>query len=154
MHPYRPRPIRYDGVHPHAGWRLKQYEITCDPTPLNRDTFASGIELALATLPAPAVTPERPGLGFLVAHQGRNADYIVLGWWDRENELPVRIFVREEGAGWRPARGSESFCVWDLQVLWFEREAYVSTVLAEEHPEPIEAYLHLSVAGPVPAGAA
>jgi hypothetical protein len=56
----------------------------------------------------------------------------VLAWWDNENELPLRVFVRElEGdSQWRAARGVESFCVWDLQVIAFERDAYVATLLA------------------------
>lgn len=55
----------------------------------------------------------------------------MLCWWDRENELPIRVFVRQhDGSPWRPAQGSESVCVWDLQVICFERDAYVHTVMA------------------------
>jgi hypothetical protein len=54
---------------------------------------------------------------------------LIVCWWDRENELPTRIFIRAEGE-WRPASGGESFCVWDLRVMWWEREAYVHTMLA------------------------
>lgn len=91
-------------------------------------------------------------------HRGAGADYVVLGWWDRENELPTRVVVREHAseAPWRPARASESFCVWDLQVIGFERDAYVSTVLAPDAgPDAVEAYLarNLSVDGnTVPTG--
>jgi hypothetical protein len=133
MRPFAPRPITFAGLHTHEGWRLKRYTITRDAEPLDWDAFAPGLGLTLAALPQPAVTAERPGLGFVIAHRGAGADYIVLGWWDRENELPVRVVVREQtpGAEWRPARGSESFCVWDLQVIGFERDAYVATVLAE-----------------------
>ena len=111
--------------------------------------FEEGIALAARALPLPAVATGRPGAAFVVAHAGRSMLYVVLGWWDHENELPLRVWVRpagEEGT-WRPAEGSESFCVWDLQVLWFEREAYVATVLAEGHPDPVRAYLarHLVV---------
>jgi hypothetical protein len=42
--------------------------------------------------------------------------------------------------GWRPAAGGESFCVWDLRVIWWEREAYVTTVLAGR-PGGVEAYV-------------
>ncbi|HXE57383.1 MAG TPA: hypothetical protein VNK43_05240 [Gemmatimonadales bacterium] len=139
MHPYAPRPIRFHGVRAAADWRIKLYSITHDGSELDWSDFEAGLRLAWAELPQPAVTLERPGLGFLVAHRGRTAHYLVLGWWDRENELPVRVFVRdvEEGgdpAAWRPARGGESFCVWDLQVLWFEREAYVATLLSPDAP--------------------
>lgn len=149
MHPFRPRPVRFHGLRHREGWRLKLYSITHDDAPAALAGFEEGIALAAAALPLPAATAERPGAGFVVAHEGRGARYVVLGWWDRENELPLRVWVRPAGAEgeWRPAEGGESFCVWDLQVLWFEREAYVATVLTEGCPDPVRAYLgrHLAV---------
>jgi hypothetical protein len=92
----------------------------------------------------PAVAPGRPGLGFAILHRGRTGDYLILCWWDHENELPTRVWVRDE-SGWRPAR-SESTCVWDLRVLWWEREAYVATVLAGRD-DGAAAYLGMVVEG-------
>ena len=81
----------------------------------------------------------------MIAHQGRTALYCVLGWWDNENELPLEVFVRgrEPGAEWHLARGPESVCVWDLQVIAFERDAYVATVLSSgrDAADAVEAYL-------------
>ena len=70
-------------------------------------------------------------MGFVIEHQAIGIDYLVLAWWDRENELPLRIFVRERDAqaAWRTARGGESVCVWDLEVIGAERDAYIATVL-------------------------
>ena len=156
MEPYAPRPIRFAGVHTQAGWRIKTYRITYGPAPFDEHRFAPGAALALAALPAPAVTPERAGVGFLIAHQGRGTDYLVLGWWDRENELPLRIWLgdRPAEAAWRPARGAESFCVWDLQVLWHEREAYVGTVRGGAGAGGADAYLSRVLEAPVPPHAA
>lgn len=149
MRPFRPRPIQSRGVVAHDGWRLKRWTITSAPSTvageeLDWPDFAPGRAIAYAALPTPAVTPQRPGVGFIIEHRGNGADYIVLGWWDRENELPVRVVVREHypGSAWRPSAGSESFCVWDLQVIAFERDAYVATVLTEGAGESaIDAYL-------------
>ena len=128
MQPYAPRPIQFDGIQIHDDWRLKRYRIWHGDGGFDARRFVAGTALALAELPTPAVTAVRPGVGFLVMHQGNGADYLVLGWWDRENELPLRIFVRADDA-WRPASGPESVCVWDLQVVSHERDAYVETVL-------------------------
>ena len=128
---YAPRPVQFAGLVEHAGYRLKQYTIVYSG-PFREADFTAGLRLAVAGLPAQAVTAERPGAGFVIAHQGNGADYVVLGWWDRENELPLKVFVRLQtpDGTWRPARGAESVCVWDLEVIWFEREEYVRTVLA------------------------
>jgi hypothetical protein len=144
MHPYEPRPIRFHGLRSVDGWRLKRYSIAYGADPIDWSAFEPAMTLADAALPRPAVTDARPGVGFVIAHQGRTALYCVLAWWDNENELPARVFVRglADGAAWRAARGSESFCVWDLQVIGFEREAYVATVLAGgDAAERTRAYL-------------
>ena len=132
MKPFEPRPIRFLRLHEHEGWSVKLYSIALDTPTIDEDVFAPGLILGLDALPQPPATDERPGAAFCIMHQGRGADYVVLGWWDRENEMPVRVFVHpaEEDA-WRRARGGESFCVWDLQVIAFERDAYVATVLAQ-----------------------
>lgn len=143
--PYRPRALACLGVEGTVGYRLKTYAIRHDESPFDRERFQDGWDLAIRQLPSPAITEGRPGLGFAILHQGRTGDYLILCWWDRENELPTRVFIRDDG-GWRPATSSESFCVWDLRVLWWEREAYVASVLAGREGGA-EAYLGMMVEG-------
>ena len=129
--PYIARPVRFIGIAEPGGYRIKRYAILYGGGPFREADFDTGLDLAFRELPEPAVTDTRPGLGFAIAHQGNGADYAVLAWWDNENELPLRVFVRPQSAAgtWRPARGGESVCVWDLEVIWFERQAYVQTLL-------------------------
>jgi len=143
--PYRPRRVSFRGVRVREGYSIKMYTIVHDDSPLVAEHFADGLALARAELPQPPNADGRPGVGFLILHQGRGVDYVVLAWWDRENELPLRIFIRDETA-WRPARGGESVCVWDLRVIWHEREAYVSTVLSGRDGA-IDDYLARSLEG-------
>jgi anti-sigma factor RsiW len=153
--PFAPRPIvPHDPLHV-DGWRIKRYAITVDGAPLDWDAFAPGVAHALHALPRPAAAPGRPGVGFVVAHRGRGADYVVLGWWSAENELPVQVVVRPQthGAAWHAARAGESFCVWDLQVIGFERDAWIDTVLSPDPSraplaERIDAYLARRLALP------
>lgn len=131
MQPFEPRRFAFHGLRRRGDWRLKLYSVLYGPGPLDWQRFEPGLTLAEASLPAPAIVSGRPGVGFLIVHQGRTGNYTVLGWWDRENELPIRVFVNPGAhpGGWRPARANESVCVWDLEILWAEREAYVATVL-------------------------
>jgi hypothetical protein len=128
------------------GWRVKLYSIVHRASDLSWEGFEPAIDRAMAALPTPAQTDARAGVGFIIAHEARSVWYLTLGWWDRENELPLRIWVRElaEGAMWRPAQGAESVCVWDLEVIGFERDAYVSTVLAPDGPQ-VERYIGMRV---------
>lgn len=137
--PYRDRPITFCGTRKAHGYSLKEYSILYGEHPLDLKLFEKGFALAEQALPQPPVADGRPGLGFMIAHQGQSGNYVVLCWWDRENELPTKVFVHENGA-WRVAEENESFCVWDLQVIWHEREAYVATILSGNVPN-LAAYL-------------
>lgn len=142
---YQPRTLNCLGVEDWSGYHLKVFSICYGDQPIDRRRFAACFKLAADALPQPAHDAERPGVGFAILHQGKTGDYFVLCWWDRENELPTRVFLRDD-SGWRPATGGESFCVWDLRVIWSEREAYVGTFLAG-HSNPQETYLAATMEG-------
>jgi hypothetical protein len=135
LQPYAPRPIRCHGLSDLAGFRTKDYSVVYGPDAVDWVDFARGFALVAATLPSPAVAVGRPGVGFRIAHQGATGRYAVVAWWANENELPIRLAVRRAAGEWRLALDEESICVWDLQILAFERDAYVETVLAGGSPD-------------------
>lgn len=141
--PYLPRPLVFLGVESIRGHRLKVYSIHEADVAFERACFDSAFARIESVLPQRDAATGCPGLGFVILHQGATGDYLIVCWWDRENELPTRVLIRDEG-DWRAARGGESFCVWDLRVMWFEREAYVATLLAQRSAED---YLAQTVAG-------
>lgn len=141
---FTPRPVTLRGVRDVAGYRIKEYAIVYGPGALSIGQFENGLPNAFAALPKPAVTTSRPGAGVVILHQGRGARYIILGWWDNENELPLRIWTQPSnacGAPWLPASASQSVCVWDLEVLNFERHAYVERVLRKPEAPDLRGYL-------------
>ncbi len=144
--PYEPHPLRFLGVETIRDYQIKVYALRRADQKFDRQRFADGEQLAAATLPQPAILDdERPGVGFLLLHQAGSMDYLILCRWDRQNELPTHVFVADD-TGWRPAADQESFCVWDLRVIWWEREAYVATVLAEQ-ADGVDQYLTWVVRG-------
>jgi hypothetical protein len=137
--PYAPRPLAFLGLGSRDGWRIKRYSVVYGEDALDVAAFREVEARLLGELPA-AEGAGRPGVGFVILHQGRGANYVVLAWWDRENELPLRVWV-DVGEGWRPASGSESVCVWDLEIIWCERQAYVHHVLSKPRAPDLDAYL-------------
>lgn len=131
MEPFAPRRIEFVGMREPTSWKLKLYSVVYGSGPVDWKSFEAGLQLAERALPKPDPACGRPGLGFLIAHQGRTGDYVVLCWWEAENELPIRVWVRRtRDECWRPGEGGESVCVWDLEVIWSERQAWVETMLA------------------------
>src|SRR5690348_8687879 len=109
MEPFAPRRHLSLPIINHDGWDIKQHAVVYGNGELDATRFNTSLQAALESLPQPARTTARAGVGFVILHQDRGMDYIVLAWWDRENELPLRIWVDErQGGGWRPARGEES----------------------------------------------
>lgn len=142
--PYQPRPIRYQGIWQHDGWRLKVYSASQDQ-PLAREQLVDAIkQRAVETLPRPATTPNRYGVGFLCAHDGRGGCFAFVDWWADENELHHHIFTGPKDAPHEiaPVGDDElTACVWDLAVMAFERRAWVDTVLANPQGPDLDAYL-------------
>ena len=138
--PFRERDRHWLGLTRAGGTTLRTYAVVCEDARFDRERFEPGVQRLLTTLPAPDWARGRPGAGVLILHQGAGADYLVLGWWDRQNELPLRTWIRYED-GWAPARDDESVCVWDLEILAYERNAWVSTMLSNGQPASLNTYL-------------
>lgn len=139
---FEPRPTRFLGALPRFDWRIKRYAIHLPDQSFDEARFDDGVRLATATLPREAVTEARPGAAILILHQADRLDYAVLAWWDRENELPIHVWMRENKDAWRAARDGESVCVWDLDVIRGERDLYIRHVLSRPDAPDIEAYLN------------
>ena len=149
---FAPRTVAAVGTLTAGDFTLKHYAITHPAAPSAR----CALDPALLASALPRVDGREgcAGVGFVIEHQGISVTYLVLGWWDRENELPLRVWVCDDG-GWRPARDGESACVWDLEVIWFERNAWVETMMAgRAAADGRTAYLARRFAGHGAAGAA
>ena len=89
--------MQFHGLRAVEDWRLKLYSIVYGDGPPDWEVYEPDLALAFAQLPRPAVTAQRPGVGVVIAHQGRGAYDLVLSWWDNENEYFNRVFIRPFG---------------------------------------------------------
>ncbi|NIO39765.1 MAG: hypothetical protein GTO41_05940 [Burkholderiales bacterium] len=126
--PYADRRIQFLGLRKVHGYKLKIYSVLFGENEIDLPRFECGLDIASREIPPVDASLGRLGVGFAILHQGQTGDYVVLSWWDRENELPTRVYVSDHG-DWRPASESESFCVWDLEIFSFERDAYLRSIL-------------------------
>ena len=122
--PYIPRAITPRGVLSVGDWRLKRYDIRVPGGAFDDKAYEDGLAQIAEYLPSKAKTSERPGVGFVICHQGATCLYLVINWWDNQNELFQRVLIRDVGAGaWRDGAGVASFCVWDAEVIWLSHSA-------------------------------
>jgi hypothetical protein len=93
--------------------------------------------LVAATREAARATVPPDALGFTIAHEGATTGLGIVYWWANDNEIHSRVFSEDAGA-LEPADGTGMACVWELEVIDFERRAYLEDVLKEGD---VEAYL-------------
>ena len=143
--PYEKRPIRFLELWECEGWRMKIYSIAYGH-PVAREKLVTAAKLvAEERLPQPAVTDNRYGAGYIGVHDGRGASVVFVDWWANENELFHHVYIApaEDPFNLRSVTSEEAFtaCVWDLSLMWLERQIWVERVLLNPGESSIEDYL-------------
>ena len=123
--PHEPRTITYLG----REGRFKHYGIGThapDPRP-------ALVEAVRARVPAGKT-------GFTIAHDGRAAGLGLVYWWAHENELHRAAYVSplDDPGALEPLADAGLACVWELEIIDFERRAWLHDVLINDD---LEAYL-------------
>jgi hypothetical protein len=69
--------------------------------------------------------------GFTIAHDAATAGLGIVYWWAGENEIHHRVFASplDDPGELEPADGTGMACVWELEVIDFERRAWLEDVL-------------------------
>jgi hypothetical protein len=82
-----------------------------------------------------------PGVpGFTIAHDALTAGLGLVYWWANDNEIHARFYASPLDAPGRLERytGAGMSCVWELEVIDFERRAWLQDVLIDAD---VDAYL-------------
>jgi hypothetical protein len=89
---YKPRPIRFLRLAELNDWRVKVYGISArQEQPDSKFTLAAE-KLAQEQLPRPAMSKGRYGVGIVIAHEGRDGNYVLVSWWIEENLLQHHVY--------------------------------------------------------------
>jgi hypothetical protein len=104
--------------------RLKHYGIALHDRVLRPALAAATHRVAHEVVPDGA-------FGFTIAHDAASAGLGIVYWWANENEIHQRVFASplDDPGALQPADGSGMACVWELEVIDFERRAWLEEVL-------------------------
>jgi hypothetical protein len=143
MEPYKPRAFRFIELCQFGKWRMKLYGIACQGELPRTELLVAAKKIAAIELTK--FEPNDFYLGFIGAHDGRNAAFVFVDFWGNENELFHRVFLSrddDEVANLSPAGNSDpSVCVWDLALQSFERAAWIKHVLLKADAPNFAGYL-------------
>lgn len=117
---YQPRAIES-----HPEWLdpdgIKIYTISARHQPVDQAEFRDRlIQIKTQKHIAWSSTP-----AFTIFHEGSSSPYLIVAWWGNDNELFTSTSVRTE-SGWVEDPSRFSFCLWDMEVMWHERNAFVN----------------------------
>ena len=118
--------------------RLKHYGIGLHGQP--RAALAEATRrVAKEVIPDGAV-------GFTIAHDAASAGLAIVYWWANENEIHKHAFAapQDDPGALKPDDGTGMACVWELEVIDFERRAWLEDVLKGGD---VERYLERHLAG-------
>jgi len=136
-----------------ADWRLKVHGINAEGRNLDAMLVDAARLAAQDILPRPGASPpQRYGVGFMIIHAANDVDFVLVCWWGAQNELFLRVLTAPPG---RPQQlrqhsnmESSIACVWDLAVLWSEREAWTKYMMRPEGPD-LDGYLNAAPRGEI-----
>jgi hypothetical protein len=140
--PYRTRSVRFLELWEWFGWRIKVYGITTHGGMPRPELLLASKARARDRLPIPAVNKDHYGIGYMIVHEGAVGDYGFINWWYMEDIVQHHMYGASKGKSleYRYPEGA-GYCVWELAVIWFERQAWVETVLKHGLPTDFTAYL-------------
>ncbi len=146
--PYKPRHVRFIRREDVEGWRLKLYGIAVNGEKPRQEFVEATRDLAATVLPQPPLADDRYGVGFAIAHDARSVGIALVYWWQSENEVHQRIYVSPKDApsAFTQVENQPAGCVWELEVVDFERRAWLDDVLANPNGPDVERYLDRSFA--------
>lgn len=110
-----------------ADWQgadgVKIYTISAGGQTVDRAAFAARLQQVMIE----RALPWHDIPAFAIFHAGSCGLYLVLAWWANGNELFTSVSVLLED-GWTEDPRRYSFCLFDLEVFWAERNFFVETV--------------------------
>jgi hypothetical protein len=65
---------------------------------------------------------------FAIFHRGQSCLYMVLVWWANDNEIFTSVSVQTRELMWVEDPAKFSFCLYDMEVFWRERQVYLETM--------------------------
>lgn len=143
---YKKRKVYFINQASHSGWRIKVYGISANGEPLTEELVSDAVNNLLPKLPAPAVTDQRYGVGFLIIHQGTMRNWILLDWWETEDIMHHLLFsspLDDPKSVTAEPDTTLIACVHELRVINFESEAWIKTMLSDEKKSDTDEYMAL-----------
>ncbi len=133
--PFKARNIKFSGVWNQEEWCLKVYSIS----PNKNNTFSlQELENLLEKMTDWLARFQESGtnvhkIGVLMLHEATEGRFVIINSWTDENMLQHYVYLqRKESSGNFECISDKGLftCVWEMEVLWYERNLWIKEVMA------------------------
>ncbi|MBK9735489.1 MAG: hypothetical protein IPO92_11160 [Saprospiraceae bacterium] len=138
--PYTKRPIRFIKIIQEHDWQIKVYSISVLRERIHEDRIITVLPKLSEWLSKHKNTNlAHYHIATLIMHEGREGIFVIINWWLDENMLQHYVYFAsyDDPTNFTLYSGNGIIsCVWELAVIWFERNAWVEHVLIKsDHPD-------------------
>ncbi len=144
-YPYNQRPIRFLEIYQHNDWQIKIYSISIHNEFVkkgNSDIVKTYLSEWLQQ--ADNYSLNTYNISTLIIHEYKNGCYAIINWWIDENMLQQFVYLATTDSPSEFILYSDKgiiTCVWEMAVLWFERNNWVENVLMKAPNPDLKKYL-------------
>jgi hypothetical protein len=143
---YKPRAVRKLGLIEHDGWAIKTYSISVKNKVVKDELlgFAKG-QLSEWLKKSNNYNLPTYKIATMIIHEGREGIFTLLNWWVGDNMIQNHVYF----STYEEPEKFESFsengmmaCIWELAVIWHDRNAWIKHVLSKIENPDYAAYLN------------
>lgn len=141
--PYKSRPIRFMELYVINEWIIKIYSISSKNELVPNDDLKHAKAKLLKWLSKHKEVPfDSYKCATLLLHEFEGGVYAVINWWIDENMLQHFVYLKAHNDHEFKLYSDNGIvtCVWELAVLWHERNAWVSHILKKNQNPDWEGY--------------
>lgn len=142
---YQMRPVRFLEIYPCEDWYIKIYSISIKSEKVSAQNLQKCKNEILKWLKnSEFYDLETYKIATLIIHEGREGCFAIINWWIDENMLQNFVYMLKENTNdFQPfSHKGIITCVWEMAVLWHERNAWVKHILMQNENPDITSYLN------------
>lgn len=143
---YKFRPVRFIELYRHEDWHIKIYSISSLHDVVEPHWVSRAKENLTTWLKHSSTYPLLTyQSATLILHEGKEGCFAIICWWIDENMLQLFVYLATYSEPDNFVLFSDKgmvTCVWEMAVLWFERNAWVQHVLMKADAPDMGAYFN------------
>ncbi|GAB5473877.1 MAG: hypothetical protein Mars2KO_19760 [Maribacter sp.] len=149
MEKFTKRAVKYLGLTEFGDWKFKLYSMKYNELRVTPEIEKTIKAILPDWIKENSQTNDFPNykIGTVIIHEAMDSILVVVNWWVYENVIQNHVYCSEYEHSDKfediSSKGLR-FCVWEMNILWHERNLWVEHVLKKSDNPDWDSYLNHS----------